>query len=127
MAQTSRLRFNPVTREVEIEGSESFVKSYFTKIQTLLSGLEKAVKEPAARRSRVSKKATKEPAARKRPPKGDISKTIIEIIRASAEGIGIPALTKETGFTQQQVRSVIFKEERQGTIRRLKRGVYGAA
>ena len=127
MAQTSRIRFNPVTKEVEIEGTESFVKSYFGKIQTLLSGLEKAVEEPAARRSRGSKKATREPAARKSLPRGDISKTIIETVRASAEGMSIPALTKETGFTQQQVRSVIFKEEKQGTIRRLKRGVYGAA
>jgi len=127
MAQTSRIRFNPVTREVEIEGTESFVKSYFAKIQTLLSGLEEAVKEPAARRSRVLKKAAKEPAARKSLRRGGISSTIIEIVRASEEGIGIPALTKETGFTQQQVRTVIFKAEKQGVIQRVKRGVYVTA
>ena len=33
----TRIRFKPVRREVEIEGAESFVKSYFAKIRTLLS------------------------------------------------------------------------------------------
>ena len=33
----TRIRFNPVTKEVKIEGTESFVKSHFAKIRTLLS------------------------------------------------------------------------------------------
>ena len=131
MAQTSRIRFNPATREVEIEGTETFVKSYFAKIQNLLSELQKTAEEkPTARPSRAPRKAAKEPeklAAKKRLGRGDISTAIIETVRGSEEGIGIPALTKKTGFTQQQVRSVIFKAEKQGVIQRLRRGVYVAA
>jgi len=52
MAGRSRIRFNPVTKEVEIEGSESFVKTYLGKLQTMLSEApEKKVaikKEPKA-------------------------------------------------------------------------------
>ena len=29
MKENSRIRFNPGTKEIEIEGSESFVKTYF--------------------------------------------------------------------------------------------------
>jgi len=31
MQKNTRIRFNPITKEIEIEGSETFVKSYFKK------------------------------------------------------------------------------------------------
>ena len=37
MKENSRIRFNPVTKEVEVEGSESFVKAYFSKLQEMIS------------------------------------------------------------------------------------------
>jgi hypothetical protein len=36
MARTSYLRFNPDTREIELEGSEAFIKAYFDKLQQKL-------------------------------------------------------------------------------------------
>ena len=39
MNKQSRIRFNPVTKEIEIEGSEAFVKTYFNKLQAMMSGL----------------------------------------------------------------------------------------
>ena len=38
MKENSRIRFNPGTKEIEIEGSESFVKTYFNKLQAMISG-----------------------------------------------------------------------------------------
>lgn len=38
MKANYRIRFSPVTKEIEIEGSESFVKTYFNKLQEMLSG-----------------------------------------------------------------------------------------
>ena len=38
MANNSRIRFNPVTKEIEVEGTEQFVKTYFAKLQAMLSG-----------------------------------------------------------------------------------------
>ena len=43
MGEQSRIKFNPVTKEIEIEGSEKFVKTYFDKIQSMLSGTQEAV------------------------------------------------------------------------------------
>ena len=37
METKSRIKFNPVTQEIEIEGSEKFVKTYFDKIQSNVS------------------------------------------------------------------------------------------
>lgn len=38
MKTVSRIKFNPVTKEIEVEGSEQFVKTYFGKLQAMLSG-----------------------------------------------------------------------------------------
>ena len=40
MAKQSRIKFNPVTKEVEVEGSEKFVRTYFDKLQGMISGSE---------------------------------------------------------------------------------------
>ena len=41
MEQNARLRINLATREIEIEGSEAFVKEYAEKFESLLSSLAK--------------------------------------------------------------------------------------
>jgi hypothetical protein len=38
MKENSRIRFNPGTKEIEIEGSERFVKAYFNKLREMISG-----------------------------------------------------------------------------------------
>jgi len=49
MAKSSYLRFNPDTREIEIEGSEGFIKTYFDKLQQMLPSAPGEVKnEPEA-------------------------------------------------------------------------------
>ena len=45
MKENSRIRFNPVTKEIEVEGSESFVKTYFSKLQAMISGSPKKTME----------------------------------------------------------------------------------
>ena len=37
MEERSRIRFNPVTKEIEVEGSEEFVRTYFDKLHQLLA------------------------------------------------------------------------------------------
>lgn len=65
MKKNSRIRFNPVTKEIEVEGSELFVKTYFNKLQAMISGpSQKTVtikKEPRAVKAAPEKKAEKKP------------------------------------------------------------------
>jgi len=77
MAGQSRIKFNPATKEIEIEGSEQFVKTYFDKIQSLLSGAEEAVTEApvktkalkAVKEKPVKVKAVKEKPIKEKPAK----------------------------------------------------------
>ncbi len=57
MNEQSRIRFNPVTKEIEIEGSEAFVKTYFNKLQAMMSGFtEKPMEDPKAAKTRPARK-----------------------------------------------------------------------
>jgi hypothetical protein len=78
MASNSRIRFNPVTKEIEIEGAEAFVKKYFGKLQAMISGTaeEKAVtkKEPKAVKAvpvKADKKKLETKAVKTAPKKKD--------------------------------------------------------
>jgi len=66
----SRIKFNPVTKEIEIEGSEKFVKTYFDKIQAMLSGTQKAVAAAPVKTKpikAIKEKAVKEKVIKEKP------------------------------------------------------------
>ncbi len=77
MGEQSRIKFNPVTKEIEIEGSEKFVGIYFDKIQAMLSGTQETVAvapvmlkpTKAIKEKPVKKKAVKEKVAKEKPAK----------------------------------------------------------
>ncbi len=128
MNEQSRIRFNPVTKEIEVEGSEAFVKTYFHKLQAMMSGFtEKTTKEPKASKARPAKKADK--AAKKGPRKKKVTHigAIVGLIQASAKGISTSALKEKTGLTERQIWSIVNRASKEGKIRKLKRGLYGAA
>ena len=136
MAEKSRIRFNPVTKEIEIEGSESFVQTYFGKLQAMLSGAPekkvaikkkpKAAKAPQkkAKKIRQSKKASKVTTGTKR---GALSKAVLALIQSSTEGIAMAELKEKTGLKDTQIWNIITGAKKKGTIKQVKRGVYGAA
>jgi hypothetical protein len=71
MAEKSRVRFNPVTKEIEVEGSESFVKTTLDRLLAMIPG---AVKEkvkvkrvPKTVKAAPKKKAAKKPKVVKAP------------------------------------------------------------
>lgn len=113
MEARSRIKFNPVTREIEVEGSESFVKTYFNRIQKLLAVQEET--EKIGRSTRTRRAPVK---------RGDIFDTVMRVIKDSEEGVTIATLKNKTGLTGQQIRSVIYRAEKQGKISRERRGVY---
>ena len=65
MAEKSRVRFNPVAKEIEVEGSESFVKTTLDRLLAIISG---AVKEKAkVKRATKAVKAAPKKKAEKKP------------------------------------------------------------
>jgi outer membrane biosynthesis protein TonB len=155
MQTDARIRFNPVTKEIEIEGSEEFVKAYFNKIQKMISGTpSKTVKEPKAVKAAPEKKAEKktkavkaipvikEPKAAKPRPVKKVKKTakkkprakritkidtIVGLIKGSADGISTAQLKEKTGLAESQIWNIINRVSKLGKVKKIRRGVYGAA
>ena len=155
MKTESRIRFNPGTKEIEIEGSEEFVKAYFNKLQRMISGAPsetveefkavevspakkakkgpKAVKanpvkkEPKAAKPNLQKKAKK--ATKKEPGVKRVTNIdmIVNLIQGSAEGISTAALKEKTGLAESQIWNIVNRASKLGKINKVKRGVYGAA
>ncbi len=115
MAENSRVKFNPVTKEMEIEGSESFVTATLDKLQEMLSG------EPAKRQSEKAPKVPKTGTIR-----GPLSKLVLTLIQSSTEGISTAELKEKTGLKERQLWPIISRGKKIGKIKQMKRGVYGA-
>jgi hypothetical protein len=130
MANNSRVRFNPVMKEIEVEGTEEFVKIYFGKLQAMLSGASEkkaTIKEkPKAAKGRPPKKSEK--AAKKAPGKKRITNrdSVIGLIQGSTEGIFTAELKKKTGLPESQIWNIVNHAAKEGKIRKIKRGLYGA-
>ena len=134
MEERSRIRFNPATREIEIEGSEEFVRIYFGKVQKLLlapvGGKEEKPKPPRARPAGKPKKMKKKTGPKKVPkkvPKETLLNSVVRLIRGSEEGITTAALKEKTGLAESQIWSIVYRAEKQGKIKKTKRGIYMAA
>ena len=134
MEERSRIRFNPATREIEIEGSEKFVRIYFGKVQKLLlapvGGKEEKPKPPRARPAGKPKKMKKKTGPKKVPkkvPKETLLDSVVRLIRGSEEGITTAALKEKTGLVESQIWSIVYRAEKQGKIKKIKRGIYMAA
>jgi hypothetical protein len=144
MEERSRVKFNPVTKEIEIEGSEKFVKTYFNKLQSMFSGTqktvarapvktkqvkavkekpvkEKAPKEKPVKKARPSKKA---PKVAKKAKKVSKSNAVLTLIKDSPEGITTTELKEKTGLANRQIWAIIANAKKAGKIRQVKRGLY---
>jgi len=134
MEERSRIRFNPATREIEIEGSEEFVRIYFGKVQKLLlapvGGKEEKPKPPRARPAGKPKKMKKKTGPKKVPkkvPKETLLDSVVRLIRGSEEGITTATLKEKTGLAESQIWSIVYRAEKKGKIKKTKRGIYMAA
>lgn len=134
MKEYSRIRFNPVTKEIEVEGSEAFVKTYFAKLQLMLAGnpgnagAAKAPRTGPAREGRDTKaRRSKGTAKGNPPPKTTQTDRVIGIIRESAAGFSTAELAEKTGLSRGHIRNILNRANRDGRIKTLRRGLYGPA
>jgi len=122
MTERSRVKFNPVTKEIEVEGSESFVKTYFGKLQAMISGAaEKKGPVKRAPKAVKAKKATKKKPGVKRVTNIDV---IVGLIQGAPEGISTAELKEKTGFAETKIWNIIASAKKMGKIKQAKRGVY---
>jgi uncharacterized membrane protein len=140
MKGKTRIRFNPVTKEIEVEGSEAFVKAYFDKLQAIIeeSSMEPAAepKRANARPAKEAAKAPKAPTARQRKKAGKATRkragakrathidTVVALIQGSAEGISTAELKEKAGLSESQIWNIVNRATKVGKIKKIKRGVY---
>ena len=120
MADHSRIKFNPATREIEIEGTEAFVKKYFDVVSGVILESRPTSKKP-------SKSATAKPAkqaATKKTAKPTNTDRILNFIRESKAGLTTTDLKKKTGLADKQIWPIIYKAEKAGKIKKAGRGLY---
>ncbi len=138
MKENARIRFNPSTKEVEIEGSEEFVNAMFNKIQKVMSGASiRLTKEPTIPSSNRIKKAGKRkvlPAkgvkkvikVQEKVPRITLFDRVIGHILES-NGITTSELKEKTGLTDRQIWGLTAQAVKLGKIKKSKRGLYEAA
>ena len=144
MSKMSYLRWNPETREIELEGTEEFIKTYFDKLQQMVPQSAGEVKEEpeAAIRSpteRTMIKATEtadtltpekvvQVASTKATVKGakkvSLIHQVLGIIKESATGVTSAELRDKTGMTSRQIIAITARAAKMGKIKSTKRGVY---
>ncbi len=113
MADRSKIRINPTTGEIEVEGTEAFVKKYYE----LLS---------ATPRVTLPKRTKGASGTAKKGGRITNTDTILQFIRNSKSGITTPDLSGKTGLTDKQIWPIIYKAEKQGKIKKAARGRYVA-
>ncbi len=136
MEAKSCVRFNPQTGEVEIMGSEKFIKTMLNKIQEI-SGVQTGITKESVWPTRKAKKKSKPEAmpytdvrkllkVQKKAPEITMFDKVVGIIQASS-GVTTSELKKQTGFTEKQIWSIIYRAAKMGKIRIAKKGIYESA
>lgn len=144
MGRTSYLRFNPDTKEIEIEGSEEFIKLYFDKLQKMLLQTQAEMKKDQeadialpVEKTMAETKATAKIPATKKAGKVERKKTVatglqqlsqfdkvVGLIQGRQNGITTSELTEKTGLTRRQIWGITSRALKFGKIKKAKRGLY---
>lgn len=57
-------------------------------------------------------------------PKMTATEKVLSILRRSRKGVDVPGLKAKSGFEDKKIRNIIFRLSKQGTIKRVGRGLY---
>jgi hypothetical protein len=127
MRENSRIRFNPITKEIEVEGSEKFVKTYFQKLQQMLSSVPGDKGRGQLQKMARPVKRAKGAQGRQKAGKQTQADMIVSLVSGSQGGITTSALKDKTGLSERQIWSIVYRAQKEGKIKKTRRGMYAAA
>lgn len=55
---------------------------------------------------------------------GEAATLVLEIVRGYEDGVGFAEIQQKTGFGEKKLRNIIYRLDKKGEIRRVRRGVY---
>jgi hypothetical protein len=86
-----------------------------------------AKKEPKAAKPHSAKKVKRTAKKNARAKKVTNIDTIVGLIQGSAKGISTAELKEKTGLAESQIWNIVNRVSKLGKVKKIKRGVYGAA
>ena len=104
-------------------------KQDIDKILKRMDRLEAAVKGAkvagrTARKAGGRKIAGGEGRVARSRPRMTATEKVLSILRRSRKGVDVPGLKAKSGFEDKKIRNIIFRLSKQGTIKRVGRGLY---
>ena len=136
------IKFNRLTREIELKGSESFIKANFDKIRDLLVesiGEEKMVsreaktsQEPIAVGKMEEFQAGLELKAKRPPVRKYIrregmpgqQRVVVEVVEQKPKEVSLESLKEKFGLSKSKIGGIIRDAEKLGKIKRVTNGSY---
>jgi len=114
------------------KGREEFkgaVEENYNKVENFFAAYDKGgksetIKEPKAVKARPPKKSKKKKSRAKKVTNID---TVVGLIQGSTEGISTAELKEKTGLAESQIWNIVNRAAKAGKVKKIKRGVYGAA
>lgn len=125
---TSKIKINPVTKEIEIEVSDEFLLKYFQSLGMMI-GKSKTFKVSKSEKT-VEKKAKKidkkiKPLKKPRAKSGAVRGAVLDLIKkGKEEGVIKKDIIEETGLEDSQVSAAINTLKKEGIIINIQTGVY---
>jgi vacuolar-type H+-ATPase subunit D/Vma8 len=121
-----------VTRELKAltRKTEGLVKKVDKLEKAEAAARRKAnAKAKTAKKSPAKKKvaAKKKPVSKKKAAPLTATDRVVNIIKRSKKGVGLPTLMRKTGLADKTVRNILFMSSKLGKIKRAGRGIYVGA
>jgi predicted transcriptional regulator len=132
--KTSKIKINPVTMEIEIEVSDTFLEKYFEKLTNRFSKSRKLIPKiksiktntkPAPKQIKTVKRKKSKSIPVVKGKRGSIQDSILERIKMGNEnGISVTEIVESTGLEKKQIYNTIKILKSKGIIKTTGRGKY---
>jgi hypothetical protein len=103
-------------------------KSDVQKLMARMDRLEELIKAMAVsgRRSRIARTNSAKTGTANGGSVKTASDSVLEVIKASRDGIDFADIRQRIGYEDKKLRNIIFRLNKTGKIRRIRRGIYMA-
>jgi DNA-binding transcriptional regulator PaaX len=108
----------------DLQAVNKELKALVKKTDSLMKALARIEKAQSPKAKSVKKPVTKKTTPVKKTAKLTATDTIIRIIKRSRKGVDVPTLMDKTGFNERKVRNIIFRINKLGRIKRIRKGIY---
>lgn len=114
---SSKIKINPVTKEIEIEVSDEFLVRYFDSLGMSIKKSKKIELSTSGNKRKI--------VSRKKSVPGENFNTIVEVLKLyKQDGTTIAQIVEDTKLEKSQIRFELGKAQKKGIVKQIEKGVY---